>query len=148
MCEASRYPFDFDALKKGDSFTPEFLEDITGEKRQTSRYAFKVLALQQQIADELEARGRPVVVATVKECLRILTDEEAGPYLEKRFNQAQAALRRSFRRELLVDTSKLTPEQREKLQRNQQVHGAIVAAQRMTQRKLSAVIRQPKIEQQ
>lgn len=147
MHESSRYPFDFDILKKGDSFPPEILEEITGEKRQTAKYAFKVLSLQQQIADELEARGKPVVVATVKECLRILTDEEAVPYLEKRFNQARTALRRSLQRELTVDMAQLSQEQQAKLQRNQQVHGAIVAAQRIAQRKLSATVRQPKIEE-
>lgn len=136
-----KHPFDFDALKKGDSFTPEVLESITLKQRETKEYSFALLSLREQIETELEARGRPVVVAMVKNNLVILTDEEAQLYTFERFNAAQRAMYRAHRRSMIIDRTNLSEEAEQRHQRQLIVQGAKLAALRSTSRRLASTLR-------
>lgn len=132
-----KHPFDFDELKKGDTFAPDVLEQITNHQRDTKEYAFAVMHLREQIEDELEARGRPVVVASVKNNLTILTDEEAQKYTAERFAAAQRAMCRAHRRAMIIDRTNLSQEADGRHQRQLQVQGAKLAAISVVNRRLN-----------
>lgn len=135
---SEKYPLDFDLLNKGDSIPPHKLRDLTRADPGTPQYHFGVLKLRDQIRDEMESRGRPVNVAIVDGHLRILTDEEAVPYLAERFRAGQRLMARTLQNEAIVDTANLTEETKAKHERNLQIHGFKLAALRAVGRKLVA----------
>lgn len=122
------YPLDFDVLGKGDSFTPIQLEEITGKKRDTKEYQFAVLQLCQRIMRELSERGNPVTAALRRDCLCILTDEEASIHNAKRFRANVRGLFRSHTRNMAVDSSQLGAESRKQHERAIAVNGAVLVA--------------------
>ena len=89
-----RYPFDYDAINKGDFLTVQALEEITGFMSGTDSYRFKLLALREDIMRAKEAMGDPVVVKGDQHGLRVLTDSEAVPYL---WQQSEQSLQRRWR---------------------------------------------------
>lgn len=111
---AERYPFDYDALQKGQIIPVEMLEDITGTKKGTAEFALKVLSQKQNLETELWLRGKLWTISG-EGCdggLKILTDEEASIYNAKRFEANVRGMHRSHSRLMGVDVSSLTAEQR------------------------------------
>ena len=90
---AENYPFDFDNLHKGTSFTGEELSRIVNEKIGTDAYSFQVMELKQTIERELASRGLLVTIKHEGYGLRILTDAEATEYNSKRFYSGLKSLR-------------------------------------------------------
>lgn len=149
MSTTEKYPFDFDALDKGDVIPAERIEEITGHKRQEAAYGIALMALQSQVQSELLLRGRPVVVRCDKGALRILTDPEAADHTAKLFAQRKRQLVRAHGYGMRVQVANLDEQTRLSHERNIVVQGAQLAAMHDARRTaLKAVQRKtPGIEQ-
>ena len=134
--KATRYPLDYDTLKKGDVITAEQLEKITGLPRDSTKYQLKVMALQQHVADELAVRGRPVTVVVRLRELVILTDAEASTYNHERLGVHLHGAMRAHDRTQAVDVSNLDDDQKKEHVRRIEVGGKFVQAIVETGRKL------------
>lgn len=128
LSTTEKYPFDYDALNKGDVIPAERIEEITGYKRHETAYGVALMGLQSQIRNELEQRGRPVNVQCEKGSLRILTDPESVEYTANLFSQRKRQLMRAHRYGLSVQVSNLDEQQRLSHERNIVVQGAQLAA--------------------
>lgn len=128
MSTTEKYPFDYDALNKGDVIPAERIEEITGIKRHEAAYSIAVMGLQSQVQHELIDRGRDVVVRCDKGALRILTDPEAAEYTAKLFTQRKRQLVRAHGYGLRVQVANLDEQQRLSHERNIVVQGAQLAA--------------------
>lgn len=122
------FPIDFDAVKKGDSWTPEELERLTEYSRESPHYAFAVLALKSMIVRECRDRNKNFTVAVVKGCLRVLTDEEAAEYNHQMVRSGIRRSVRSFRRLTHVDVANLSISQKCEHDRRVIVYGRMLQA--------------------
>jgi hypothetical protein len=137
MNSSERWPLDFDAIAKGDTFTPERLEAMTGHKRGGDAYRFAVLDLRERIMTELAARKRPATVAFVRGCLCVLTDEQASVYTARQCRLKLRGHLRNVRRMRDVCIEKLSAEQRKAHERSLCVETMIASAARKTRKKLN-----------
>lgn len=101
---------DIDGLGKGDVFTADQLEAMTGQRRGTEGYDLAVLGLRKKLHTTLRDRGKPATVAIVRGELRILEDTEASVYNAQAFRHGIRKARRAFDRLLEVDSRQVTPE--------------------------------------
>lgn len=132
--DGQRWPLDFDAINKGDTFTPDRLEVIVNFPKQTNAYRFAVLSLRERIMKELEDRNRPATVAIIKGCLCVLTDEQASVYTQR---QCRIKIRGHFRnvkRMRAVCIENLSAEQRKSHERSLCIEGMVAAGIRKTRR--------------
>ena len=111
MTEPAKYPFDYDALNKGDVIPTEVIEGLCNLPRTDHKYGLKLMSYQQQIQNELALRGKSVVVRCDHGALRILTDSEAAEHTAAVFNQRKRQMVRAHASAMRVDTGKLTDEQ-------------------------------------
>jgi hypothetical protein len=136
--EIQYYPLDFAALKKGDSLTPDRLEELTNSERGTDEYNLRVLVLRERIVRTCRELGNHFTVAMVKGSLRILTDSEAALYNARsfrgKFRGAGAALRRAAR----VDTANLDDGQKREHEQNIVTFGRMLQAARHARRNIAA----------
>jgi predicted small secreted protein len=123
-----KYPFDFDALQKGDLIDAIHIEKVLRLSRGTPAYQLKLMGLKDEVERELMQRGRPVTVKIEKQSLRILTDAEATEYNEARFNHQLRGAKRSFHRQMNVDVSQLTEDQKASHERRVLWQGGIMTA--------------------
>ena len=146
--QTEKYPFDYDALKKGDVIAAESLEGILLIKRDDARFGLKILGLKEKIESELDARGHPVTVRIDKGSLVILTDEEAAVYNPEQFDLGVRKAGRAHRRTIAVDMNNLEDGNRKKLERRIEVQGRVLQAIRKERRVLSVEPHRviPKIE--
>lgn len=147
--QTEKYPFDFDAMSKGDLIPAEVVESIVKIPRTDRQYALKLLGLKEQVEDELEARGRPIVAKCEQDGIRILTDEDARPYTEQQFKIGARKLRRAHLKTCLIDSSNLTVEDRQRLESQMIIQGAKLAAFNKTRPKMAVEPHEsqtPKIE--
>jgi len=133
---ATRWPIDFDAIQKGDTFTPARLEEIIGATRNANHYRFSVLSLRDRIMRELELRNRPATVAIIKGCLCVLTDEQASVYTQRQCCIKIRGHFRNLRRMRNVCIENLSAEQRKAHERSLCVEGMVAASIRKTKRAL------------
>lgn len=134
--EAERFPFDYDALEKGWQCPPQELEKITGFRFGSPAYAFAVMQLGQTIERELKDRGRPVCVAQVKNCLRILTDPEAADHTRRQFVSKARGMARAHVKGMLVDVSQLSEDEAKRHAANQKTQAFQLLALREARKKL------------
>lgn len=132
--EISYHPINFDAIQKGDSWTAEQLEVLTGFPANTKQYELAALGLRERIMRELEGRGRPATVAFDKGSLRVLTDSEACVYTHSQYLAGRRKMLRNLGRGLQVDRSKLTPEEAAIHDRNLIINSKEVVAMKKTRR--------------
>lgn len=100
----------------GDVITQAKCEEIIGftEKSDFKGWQLAMLQLLGVVQKQLRAQHRrDITVRIVGNEIHILTDSEAATYNPKRFEAGLRMARRSHRRLLAVNTSKLTPQQRE-----------------------------------
>lgn len=135
--QTEKYPFDFDAMQKGDLIPAEIIESIVKLPRTDRQFALKLLGLKEQIEDELDARGRPVVAKCERDGIKILTDEEARPYTEQQFKIGARKLRRAHLKTCLIDQSNLNDEDRKLHDSQMLIQGAKLAAFRRVRPNLS-----------
>jgi len=128
METTQRWPVDFDAVKKGDSWSPAQLEGIIGKPRGTDAYRMGVLKFCQRVADELADRDRPATVAEVKGHVRVLTDPEASEHNARSFSAGFRRAKRSFRRTQQIDAANLDAAQQERHTNRLAVFGGMLQA--------------------
>jgi hypothetical protein len=124
----SKYPFDYDALKKGDRFGPEVIGPIVDCEPKTYEYSLKVMALVKQIEMELWARGKTYTICVLNHGVAILTDAEASAYNADRFKGHQSGLARANVKMAAVDTGTFTDAERARHDKSIRDQGAILAA--------------------
>ena len=118
MTEGSRFPLDFDTLKRGDFLAPEEVEAATLTKRTEDHYWRKVLRLKAEIMDHFQAkRGEVVTVVSRGDGLRILTHAEQAEHAPIREERAIKQLVRSHAEGAAVDLSQLDTEQKQRHER-------------------------------
>lgn len=126
--ETKYYPIDFDAVQKGDEYTPEQLKEITGCEPETKEYSFAVMSLCSQIMRECAARGSVVTVAMRRGNLCVLNDADAAEYNAKKVDTKFKQANMCHMRRLHVDVSKLDESQAKAHERSVLVQGAMLQA--------------------
>lgn len=106
----NQWPIDFEKLNKGDVISESLITEAYGRRPTDREYPFVMLRLREQIERTMEELGSPVTVKQEGTSLRILTDEEAVAYNDERFSAHARGLKRSYARQLIVDTNQLRPE--------------------------------------
>lgn len=105
---AERYPFDYDAIAKGDVFPRTKIEEIVGVKKQDEGFGLKVMSLCQDIMREVADRGLAVIAVSDHGSIRILTDIEAAAYTRRRFKKGIRTMGRAHQQSMLVDMSEFS----------------------------------------
>lgn len=123
-----KHPLDFDVLKKGDVITIEKMEEIFSLSRKDEDFCFKRMGLRNKIIDELDVRGYIVTVVFDHDALRILTDEEASDYNDRRFQKGIKVMFQAHRRNLGVDRGNLSEDKKKVHDRNLEVNGGTLSA--------------------
>jgi hypothetical protein len=136
MDGATRWPIDYDTLKKGDIIPVHRLEQITGVKQSDAVYALKILTVKDRIESELADRGKLWVIRSEKGSLKILTDEEVPAYTHSEQVRHRAAQRRRFLQQSSADVSLMTDMTRAQHERNLEVDGKYILAQQEVRDKL------------
>jgi hypothetical protein len=111
-CESEKFPFDVATLRKGMRIEPERLESLSGLRRGTSQFAFKLLTWSRWIEDRTVDTMTPLICRISNDGIEIMTDADASEYLRDQFESGAAKMRRSHRRSVRVDIAGLTDQQR------------------------------------
>lgn len=107
-----KYPFDYDALNKGDTIPADKVAEIINLPEYDKRYPLKLMALCKTVERELNDRGKSVTVRSTKGALNILPDADAAEYATDRRRFALGQLRRSHGIAQRVDITALDEDQR------------------------------------
>ena len=137
--ETERYPFDVGTLDKGQRIEPERLEALSGLRRGTSAYAFKLLTWSKWIEDRTAETLRPLLCRISNDGIEIMTDADASEYLRDQFELGAARMRRSHRRSILVDVAGLTEQQRGEHLLQQQRMATRLQADKIAKRKMELI---------
>lgn len=103
---------DLSKLTPGVHWSVAELEQITGVERNSRDYSFRVLQFRNLLEQALKRIAKNYTFAVIKDELRILTPSEASDYNASAFDNGMKQMRRSQRRLLAVDASKLTQDQK------------------------------------
>jgi len=89
-----KFPFDMDALQKGDVLTEAFFREKMPDLPDASDmgYKFVVMGIKESIETAFYERGEIAYVKHEKDDLHILTDIEASPYIERKQRQYRKAI--------------------------------------------------------
>jgi len=104
---ASRVPFDYESIEKGDLFPASEIETITNKKRGTVQYQFALMGLQAAMSLGLEDLGKSYTVKIHQDGLQVLTDIEATEYNDRRFRSSFRGMLKAHFRQMGVDESQL-----------------------------------------
>lgn len=130
------YPLDVRTLSKGDIISAAECERLTGGKRSQPNYPLMLLGLRDAIARELKKIGVVYTLRISHGEILVCTDAEAARYNRRIVKLSVRRVRRSHIRNLHVDTSKLTDEQRKSHERSIIHSGILLAASRSSRKKL------------
>jgi len=123
-----KYPREFDSLQKGDTIPDTLIASICDCKSGDANFGLRRLSVGQMIEGYFKSSGIVVTVAVVKNKLHILSDAEASERNFHRTTLRATGMRRDHRRNLGVDTRKLTPEQLQEHDRHLCRQGQMVLA--------------------
>jgi hypothetical protein len=137
--ELERYPFDVATLGKGQRIEPDKLETLSGLRRGTSAYAFKLLTWSRWIEERTAETLRPLLCRISNDGIDIMTDAEATVYMRQQFEAGSAKRRRAHRRLLLVDVAGLDDQQRGEHLLEQQRMAMRLQADKVARRKLNLI---------
>jgi len=137
--ETERYPFDIAALAKGQRIEPDRLEALSGLRRGTPAYAFRLLTWSRWIEDRTAETLRPLLCRISNDGIDIMTDAEASVYLRDQFESGAAKMRRSHRRSALVDIAGLDDQQRGEHLLQQQRMATRLQADRVARRRFNLI---------
>lgn len=112
--EVERYPIDFDALRKGDAIPVSVIEQYSGQKYGTEKYAFALMGLQSEIERRLAERDDPIfaVITSKSGEIHILNDAEGSECAFRRVKNSAASIYRNSKRLTRIDVNDLTSEQK------------------------------------
>lgn len=115
---ASRFPLDFDQLRRGDYLPPETVEKATLTERSHPQFWAAALKLRDEIRAHFQhAHGDLVTIVSERDGLRILTHQEQAEYAPQREAKAVRQLVLSHAEGKAVDVAQLGDEQRQKHER-------------------------------
>lgn len=137
--ELERYPFDIGSLAKGERIEPDRLERLSGLRRGTPAYAFKLLTWSRWIEDRTAETLRPLLCRISNDGIDIMTDAEAAEYLRDQFESGAAKMRRSHRRSQLVDIAGLDDQQRGEHLLQQQRMATRLQADKIARRRMNLI---------
>lgn len=106
------HPIDVTTLSKGDRLPIEQVEQIVNCSRASPAFAFRVLSLKGWIERSLRNHGKVWTLRVDHGAICILTDVEAVQYNFRQHRVGCRKTRRSLRRQIAVDVSNLTEEQK------------------------------------
>jgi len=110
----TRYPIDPDKVEKGMVITADEIEKALGVKRTEKDYPLRLLAFGKWLEMQKYNKGEPVRTKIEGDSVRVLVDNEASAYAERRFGQHIKGCLREFQHLSMVNTKALTdPERRE-----------------------------------
>jgi hypothetical protein len=126
------FQIDTNGLGPGDTIAVEVCEQAIGRKDDNSKqWTFDLLKLLGVVQTQLKKEHqRELTVRISGNELHILTDSEAAKHNPKRFDAGLDLARRSQRRLLAVDWSKLTPREREETEKNQTRQAFLISLMR------------------
>jgi hypothetical protein len=127
--EATRYPFDYDALRQGDVITADRLAEVIGHEPGTSAYQLGLLREKSRIEAELEDRGKVWSVGIRGDDLRVLTHSEVAQRKPAQTRARLAGIARDHKFMVNVDVASLGSEdERARYGRDVNRMGFILAA--------------------
>ena len=126
-----KYPREFNSMNKGDTIPDSLIASICDCKVNSAAFALRRLAIGQSIEAYFKAAGVVVTTAVIKNELHILTDAEASDRNFHRTTLRTKGLRRDHRRNLGVDVSLLSTDQRQQHDRHLCRQGQMVLAIRI-----------------
>lgn len=129
----SKYPFDYDQLKKGDELSPEEIERITGKKPGTDEYRFAVMGLQALIQDRTGYTAK----CQSDGSLKVLTDPEAAEHNRKLFAQNLRAMANRHTLNTQVDVDNLPEDARRRHDQTLMVQSRYVSAMIRTTKEIT-----------
>lgn len=142
MESLEKWPIDIGNLSKGDSISPEEIEKIAGSPQGTSGFAFAKLRLKNMIEAERFQSGAPLVVKHEANGLRVLTDQEAAEYTDKKVHDSlRQAAQNYFRQTAMVDAECLTAQERSKHERATLVNSRLLQALQVERVKIRREVR-------
>lgn len=134
------YPLDVSKLTKGQVLTLAELEPILGVSPTSRKWPLKLLNLRQKIETLRRGLGLPIFTFRVKRGeLLVCDDSDASQYNRSMGKRGIKRFRRASVRNLAVDTSKLTDEERQTHERTVLRQAMMLAAIRGVMHKQPAI---------
>jgi len=116
--ETKQHPIDYESLTKGTVISIREIENITGiSSEEIKKFELARLQLRNQIDRELRNIGIEFTVAQVKGNIKVLTDEEASDYNNRKRQAALGQLCNAHAKITSVDASCFDPELKKKHER-------------------------------
>lgn len=132
--EIQKFPIDFDALTKGQEFTPVQLREILGKEPGTDAYRFAVMGLQALIHERTGFTAKCLTDGSI----RVLTDAEAAEHNPKIFAQNLRSLILRHTLSTQVDVDNLNTEQRRNHDRNLMIQSRYISSIKGVTKQLAA----------
>lgn len=136
--EATRWPIDYEAIKKGDSIPVDKVERLVGVSRTDARFSLLAMQMAKQIERDLHINKKMWTVRTEGGSIRVLTDAEASHYNHSRQRRDRRSMFRRFALNSAVDATLLSDDQKQQHDRAMEVDGRYIQAMRSTRAQLSA----------
>jgi len=136
-----KFPFDMDALQKGDVLTEAFFREKLPDLPDASDmgYKFVVMGIKESIETAFYERGEIAYVKHEKDNLHILTDTEASPYIEKKQRQYRKAIVKNAVILRHVETETFSPAETREHETRMMSEGRYLQAQRQVAMNLKAL---------
>lgn len=137
MSNVQPYPLDVEGLRKGQVLSIEELEQILGMPRDDRRWQYSLLKLTKKICALRFRLDLPELTMRIeKGKLVICDDEDAALTNSRRSHGRIRGYKRDFRRNLVVDATKLSDETKKIHERDLARGALMIAAIRGVRRKL------------
>lgn len=133
---AKRFPLDFASLEKGSWIEGKDLDEAITVKRNHPHWALKLSQLVERVHDERE----DLCARVDHDRIRIMTDEEASEYGERRLVHHVRGIKRVRLRLARVDVNQLTSEQKRVHETRMLAAGNIATATRMALKKEARIL--------
>ena len=116
--EAKKHPFDYDIFTRGDTISPEEIEEATGTKRGTDEFSIAAMSIASEVKDNFKLRGQIVSTPIKHHCIHILEHQPQSEYTHKAMIRDFRRAGRRFQEMKGVDVSKLSDEARKRHLKN------------------------------
>jgi hypothetical protein len=134
VTKLTEYPFETEALAKGDRIKADIIEQAYSVTRDTGAYQLAALAASEFVRRRFADRGETVMVVQRKFDLVILTDEEAVEHAEQEFWRGIKKAGRIHARSMGIDRANLAPPVAAVHDRQLETRGRVLAATRQAKR--------------
>jgi len=136
-----KFPFDMDALQKGDVLTEAFLREKIPDLPDASTDAYKlmVLGIRKYVEMAFIEHGDLVYVKSENNGLRILPDVEASPYIEKQQRKDRKRMAKNAAILEYVETKAFSPAETREHEMRLMREGRYLQAQRQITMNLKAL---------